>query len=62
MTEAASPAAAAGRIAAKANKAAYRNTSWDLVDLYEEQAPGLWKNWAHRNSPGRVEGKEREGG
>lgn len=37
LTEAASPAAAAGRIAAKANKAAYRNTSWDLVDLYEEQ-------------------------
>lgn len=37
LTEAASPAAAAGRIAAKANKAAYRNTSWDLVDLYEEK-------------------------
>lgn len=37
LTEAASPAAAMGRITAKANKAAYRNTSWDLVDLYEEQ-------------------------
>lgn len=32
-----SPAASAGRASAKANKAAYFNTSWDLVDLYEQK-------------------------
>ncbi|MFR1412453.1 MAG: hypothetical protein ACLSUW_09275 [Akkermansia sp.] len=36
MTEAASPPLPPDG-SAKANKAAYRNTSWDLVDLYEEQ-------------------------
>ena len=30
-----SPAAAVGRASAKANKAAYSNTSWDLVDFYD---------------------------
>lgn len=30
-----SPAAAVGRATVKANKAAYRNSSWNLVDLYE---------------------------
>ncbi|MCC8148681.1 MAG: VWA domain-containing protein [Akkermansia sp.] len=32
-----SPAASVGRASAKANKAAYFNTSWDLVDLYEQK-------------------------
>lgn len=32
-----SPAAAVGRASAKANKAAYSNASWDLVDLYERK-------------------------
>lgn len=56
-----SSTAYAGRVKAKANKAAYRNTSWDLVDLYERDgAKALGKLNGAGQLPRELEGKTPE--
>lgn len=56
-----SPAAAVGRASAKANKAAYSNNSWDLVDLYERDgAKALGKLNGAGQLPHELEGKTPE--
>lgn len=56
-----SSTAYAGRVKAKANKAAYRNTSWDLVDLYERDgAKALGNLNGAGQLPKELEGKTPE--
>lgn len=53
-----SPAAAVGRASAKANKAAYFNTSWDLVDFYDRNGiQALGDLGAAGQLPKELEGK-----
>lgn len=56
-----SPAASVGRTRAKANKAAYSNTSWDLVDLYERNGVQAWEDLGNAGQlPRELEGKTAE--
>lgn len=56
-----SSSASIGRVMAKANKAAYRNTSWDLVDLYERDGlQALGKVNSAGQLPRELEGKTPE--
>lgn len=56
-----SSSASIGRAMAKANKAAYRNTSWDLVDLYERDGlQALGKVNSAGQLPRELEGKTPE--
>lgn len=50
-----------GRTRAKANKAAYSNTSWDLVDLYERNGVQAWEDLGNAGQlPRELEGKTAE--
>lgn len=53
-------AASAGRAQAKANKDAYRNTSWDIVDLYEQNGKEAFKLIGKNELPAELEGKSGE--
>lgn len=56
-----SPAASVGRAAVKANKAAYSNASWDLVDLYERKGgQALGQVGSSGRLPRELEGKTAE--
>lgn len=53
--------ASANRAEAKANKAAYRNTSWDMVDLYEQNGvKALGELNGKGELPSELEGKTEE--
>lgn len=56
-----SSTAYAGRVKAKANKAAYRNTSWDLVDFYDRNGVQALRDLGTAGQlPKELEGKTAE--